>query len=440
MRRVHEPAAYGPQGQCYWADTVAAEDWPRFEGAQRADVAVIGGGFTGLSAALHLAEAGLDAAVLEAEHPAWGASGRNGGFCCLGGAKAPSAILRRRHGTAGLLEWRASERAAVRTVAGLIERFDLAVDRTGRGETRLAHSPRAWARMREDAARAEAEYGVRPVLTPPEWLGQQGLGGTWHGAMTIPIGFALNPGKYHAGLATAAAGSGARLFAESPVQALEPERGGWILRTPRGVLRAGRVVIATNGYSAEDLPGWLGGRTLPVQSSVIVTRPLTAEDRAAQGWTGDQMAYDSRFLLHYFRLLPDGRFLFGMRGGRKATPVAQAAVSRRLRADFVQAFPAWRHVAITHEWSGLVCLMARLTPFVGAVPDHKGLFAALGYHGNGVAMASHAGRIVAALARGATPDTAYPAAMQARPWRWPFGRYRRALLAPVYALADALDG
>ena len=84
--------------------------------------------------------------------------------------------------------------------------------------------------------------------------------------------------------------------------------------------------------------------------------------------------------------------------------------------------------------------MARLTPFVGAVPDHQGLFAALGYHGNGVAMASHAGRIVAALARGATPDTPHPAAMQARPWRWPFGRHRRALLAPVYALADAMDG
>ena len=76
-----------------------------------------------------------------------------------------------------------------------------------------------------------------------------------------------------------------------------------------------------------------------MQSSVIVTRPLTSEERAAQGWTGDQMAYDTRFLLHYFRLLPDGRFLFGMRGGRTATPAAQAAISRRIRADFARGLP-----------------------------------------------------------------------------------------------------
>ncbi|WP_347220921.1 NAD(P)/FAD-dependent oxidoreductase, partial [Mycolicibacterium poriferae] len=90
--------------------------------------------------------------------------------------------------------------------------------------------------------------------------------------------------------------------------------------------------------------------------------------------------------LHYFRKLPDGRFLFGMRGGRTATPRARAAIARKIRRDFHAMFPAWHGVEITHDWSGLVCLMANLPPFAGPVPGHPGLFAGLGYHGNGVAM------------------------------------------------------
>lgn len=439
MRRLYEAAAYGPQGRCFWADTVGGPDWPVLDGDAATEVAVIGGGFTGVSAALHLAEAGTGVTVLEAEHAGWGASGRNGGFCCLGGAKATSSMLRKRHGEAGLRDWRAAEVAAVDTVAALLDRFDMAVDRHSEGETLLAHSAKAWAGLQAGAARVEAEYGVTPRLTPREALMQEGLGGPWHGALTTPIGFALNPRKYHAGLADAAARAGADLRSGSPVTGLRREGSVWVLETPQGRLRARRVVLATNGYSSEDLPDWLRARYLPVQSSVIVTRPLTETERAAQGWTSGQMAYDSRFLLHYFRLMPDGRFLFGMRGGLRASPRAQAAVSRKIRADFAKAFPAWRDVEITHEWSGLVCLMAGLTPFVGEVPDHPGLYAAIGFHGNGVAMGTYAGQLVAAVVRDATPEGPYPAVMQDRPGRFPLGRFRRALLAPAYLAAEAFD-
>ena len=439
MRRLYEPPAYGPQGRCFWADTVPSTDWQRLEGDATTEVAVIGGGFTGLSAALHLAEAGTEVTLLEAEHPGWGASGRNGGFCCLGGAKASSAVLRRRFGEAGLRDWRRTEIAAVATVEGLLGRHGIDVDRHSEGETLLAHSPRAWAALQDGVPRLRAEYGITPQLIPRDALRQEGLGGPWHGALSLPVGFALNPRKYHDGLADAATRAGARLHAESPVTGLRRDGGGWLLETPRGRLRASRVVLATNGYSSEDLPGWLRARTLPVQSSVIVTRPLSAAEQDVQGWTSGQMAYDSRFLLHYFRRMPDGRFLFGMRGGLRATPRAQAAISRRIRRDFHAAFPEWRDVEITHEWSGLVCLMAGLTPFVGPVPDHPGLFAALGFHGNGVAMGTHAGRLVAAAMRDVTTDASIPAAMRAEPKRFPLGRFRRALLAPAYLAAEAFD-
>ncbi|SDY59228.1 NAD(P)/FAD-dependent oxidoreductase [Citreimonas salinaria] len=439
MKRLYEPAAYGPQGNCWWAETVPNDPWPVLETNMRCEVAIIGGGFTGLSAALHLAQDGVDVALLEAEHPGWGASGRNGGFCCLGGAKAPRTLLLRRYGPEGLAEWRTAEVAAVELVDGLLRDHAIDVDRHSEGETLLAHTPKAWARMRADQDAARVDFGIAPTLIPRDGLRENGLGGPWHGAATMPIGFALNPRKYHAGLARAAQKAGALLFQDSAVTRLTRAEGGWRLDTAGGALRANRVLIATNGYTSDDLPDWIAGRTLPVQSSVIVTEPLGEDVLAAQGWTSSQMAYDTRHLLHYFRLMPDRRFLFGMRGGLRVTPRAQAVIARKIRADFARLFPAWQGVRITHEWAGLVCLMARLVPFAGAVPDHPGLFAGLGYHGNGVAMASYTGALMADVVQGRAPRRPWPRAMQSIPPRFPLGRFRRASLWPAYAMGEAFD-
>ena len=437
MKRIYEAAAYGPQGACFWADTVPPGSWPALPGSRQTEVAVIGGGFTGLSAALHLAQAGVQVTLLEADHPGYGASGRNGGFCCLGGAKAPASVLRKRFGEAGLREWRTCEKAAIDTVADLLQTHAIDADTHSEGETLLAHSPRAWQKLQAEAQEIPALYGVTPQLTAAGDLAAEGLAGPFHGALTVPLGFALNPRKYHAGLARAAQQAGATLHAHSPVTRLRPIAGRWQLDTAAGSVTADRVLLATNGYSSEDLPDWLAARYLPVQSSVIVTAPLTEAQRQAQGWTSRQMAYDTRQLLHYFRLLPDNRFLFGMRGGLTATPRAQAAISRRIRREFTAMFPAWRDVQITHEWAGLVCLMANLTPYAGPVPGHPGLFAGMGYHGNGVAMGSHVGRLMAEMIRGA--PSPLPAALRTLPTRFPLGRLRRALLAPAYVTAALFD-
>ncbi|GGG81846.1 oxidoreductase [Salipiger pallidus] len=438
MKRIYEAPAYGPQGDCWWAQTVPAEDWPRLEGDRHAEVAIIGGGFTGLSAALHLAQDGVDTVLLEAEHPGYGASGRNGGFCCLGGAKASGRRIRNAWGQEGLTEWRRAEKAAVDSVASLLDSHQIDADRHSEGETLIAHSSRAFTRLRQEAGEIEAEYGVTPRLVDMEGMAAEGLSGPFFGAMTIPLGFALNPRKYHAGLGRAALAAGAALHGHSPVTSMT-RNGRWQLTTPHGTVTADRVILATNGYSSEDLPPWLRARYLPVQSSVIVTEPLTPEMQARQGWTSRQMAYDTRTLLHYFRLMPDNRFLFGMRGGLTATPRATRAISARIRADFQAMFPGWCDVRIDHEWAGLVCLMPDLVPFAGAVPDHDGLFAGMGYHGNGVAMGSHTGVILADLVQGKAPRVIHPAPMREPPGRFPLGRHRRALLVPAYAVASTLD-
>ena len=438
MKRLWEARAYedAVRAGCAWR---LDRDWPGFEGDQDSDVAVIGAGYTGLSAALHLAEAGERVTVLDAKAPGWGASGRNGGFCCLGGARVSDAALVRRHGAGANDAWFAAEVAAVDLVAGLIDRFGIDAATHSDGELVLAHRPRAYRGFSQARARL-ARRGVAAEILPPEALTARGLSAAGSfGGLHVRKGFALDPGAYAQGLARAAAAAGADIRAGAPVVSVTRERDRFRLVTPKGSLRAKRLLVATGGYSSEDLPPWLAGRLLPVQSSVIVTRPLSASEQAAQGWTSDLMAYDSRTLLHYFRLMPDGRFLFGMRGGSRATPGAEARIARRIRADLAAMFPAWAEVGIDHEWSGLVTLTARGTPYVGAIPGMAGAWTALAYHGNGVAMGSYAGALAADLIRGRTPERPFPDAMKAPLSRFPLAPLRRALFAAASAGFGVLD-
>ncbi len=439
MRRLYEEPAYATPEACYWTQTVPSRSWPRAQGALSCDVAIIGGGFTGLTAALRLAQRGVDVALFDAQAPGWGASGRNGGFCCLGGGKLERTWALRAHGEPAWKTWCDAQKMAVAHVDAVIDEQALAVDRHSQGETLLAHKPKAMVAMRAEAKAMAQDYNTRPILIDRSELADHGLSGPFHGALTVPIGFALNPAKYHAGLTRAAEEAGVRVFAQSPVTRLHTRNGGFLLQGADFECAAPKTILATNGYSSEDLPDWLRARTLPVMSSIIVTRPLTDAELAAEGWTSDQMAYDSRTLLHYFRKLPDNRFLFGMRGGLYATPRADAAIARKIRKDFHSMFPAWAEVPITHAWSGLACLMANLTPFCGEVPGHPGLYAGLGYHGNGVAMGSYTGRLLGDIVLGDRPDLPYPDFMRAEPKRFPLGRYRRSLLAPVYAAATLFD-
>lgn len=441
MKRIYPDYAYGtgPRAGCWWDETCESPPRPALKGAHIHDVAIVGGGFTGISAALHLAEAGVDVAVLETRYVGFGASGRNGGFCCLGGGRLSDQALDRQVGTDGRLEWRQAEAASVRLVAGLIDRLGIEVDRHSDGETQMAHRPRDFVAMEAEAARYVENYGITPRLIPVQDLESEGMNAGFHGALTVPLGFGLNPRKYILGLAKAAERAGAHIYHDTAVLRIAGTTDGYELSTGEGALRARRIIIATNGYSSEDLPDWLAGRYMPTQSSVIVTRPLTRSELGAQGWSSGQMAYDTRNLLHYFRLMPDNRMLFGVRGGLLASENADQRAIRRARSDFETMFPAWKDVETPHCWSGMVCIARDQMPFAGEVPDQPGMFASLCYHGNGVAMASYAGALLADLVQDKAPDRVYPRIVQRPLAKFELGRYRRALM-PIayarYALAD----
>lgn len=441
MKRIYGDYAYSdaPRAGCWWDETCALPDRPALNGDQQYDVAIIGGGFTGISAALHLAEAGVSVAVLESEYVGWGASGRNGGFCCLGGGMLDNRALDRAFGRDGRIAWRQTEVAAVNFVEGIVKRFGIDVDRHSAGETQFAHRPRDFEAMRQQLAYYSENYGIEARLTDKAGLASEGMNAGYHGALTIPIGFALNPRKYIAGLAQAAEGAGAKIYHKSAVTGIEQQQSGYVLRTQNGSVKADKVIVATNGYSSEDLPKWLGARYMPTQSSIIVTRPMTQSELGSQGWTSGQASYDTKHLLHYFRLMPDNRMLFGVRGGLLSNTASEARAIRRARADFDQMFPAWRDVETPYTWSGMVCIARDRMPFVGKVPGQPGVFTSLCYHGNGVAMASYCGALLSAVVQGKTPDMIYPDAIKRPLAKFELGRLRRLVMPLAYAgfaLAD----
>lgn len=435
MRRIYPEFAYSdaPRAGCWWNETCDMPERPSLAGDHSCDVAIIGGGFTGISAALHLAQAGVSVSVLESRYVGWGASGRNGGFCCLGGGMLENEALEKAFGVQGRKDWRQAEMDAIALVEDLLARFDIDVDRHSDGETQLAHRPRDYEHMRADQTHYAESYGFEARLTDPADLAEEGMNAGFHGAMTLPVGFGLNPRKYIRGLAQAAEQAGARIYHDSPVTEIARDLLGFELRSGQGRLRAKRVIVATNGYSSEDLPDWFASRYMPTQSSIIVTRPMTQSELGAQGWTSGQASYDTRHLLHYFRLMPDNRMLFGVRGGLMANAGSEARAIARARADFERMFPAWTGVETQNSWSGMVCIARDRMPFVGEVPDTPGLFASLCYHGNGVAMASYCGALLADLTQEKTPSRVYPQAVQRPLAKFELGRFRRAIMPLAYA-------
>lgn len=408
---------------------------PVLDGDLTTDVAIIGAGFTGLSAALHLAQDfGSAPVVLDAAQVGWGASGRNAGFNCLGGGKISDAAYTARWGDADLGLYYTTQRRATEVVGELLDSHAIDADRQPAGEWLMAHRRKDFEGFAEDAAYLQRMTGVQSEIIPPEALRERGVNGAgFHGGMLSNSGFCLNPRRYVFGLADAVRRAGGRIFGDSAVTKITrlPD-GRFALQTAKGRVVADRLVLAGNGYNSENLPPWMRGRYMPVVSHIMVTEPMGADVLGDQDWLVNQMACDTRKMLHYFRLLPDGRMLFGMRGAPNLGPDNRARMPAAVRADFDEMFPAWQHVKTAYHWSGLICVSRKLVPYVGAIDDWKGAYTALAYHGNGVSMASYCGRLLAGMAAGKPYDEPLSAGMRAPLERYPFSRFRRLGLPAAF--------
>ncbi len=375
-----------------WEATAApAPDTPTLQGALRAEVAIVGAGFTGLSAALHLAEAGRDVVVIDAQAPGWGASGRNGGQV-IAGVKDDPDVLEQRHGTALV----ATVGSGPDLVFDLIARHAIDCSPVRSGWLQLAVSEATLRVASGRAAQWQARGAPVRALDAREAARLSGSG-VYVGGWLDRRGGTVQPLAYARGLAAAAQRAGARIFSASPATGLA-QNGGWDVQTPHGSVRAATVILATNAYT-DRLHDPLRRSVVAVPSYQIATDPLPEALRASILPEGQSVS-DMRRLLRYFRTDAEGRLVMGARGVYGDAPPAQA-MRRQLQA-VREIYPQAAGLAFPYRWGGMVAVTPDHMPHLHALAP--GLLAGLGYNGRGVAMATLMGKLLADWAGGADAD------------------------------------
>ncbi|MBB3772678.1 glycine/D-amino acid oxidase-like deaminating enzyme [Angulomicrobium tetraedrale] len=385
----------------------------RLDGDLRVDVAVVGGGITGLSSAYHLAKAGVRVALVEAHGFGWGASGRNGGQVNPG-LKHEPAEIERTFGPELGARMVAFAFTAPDKVFQLVSEAGIACEARRTGTLRAAFSAGSVAFLE----RATAELQRRGM--PVEWLDReavaQATGTTRYTAAALDRrGGALNPLAYSRGLARAAAGAGARLFSHTPALSLARISDGWMLATPTGQIRAARVILGTNGYTDDLWPG-LKRAVVPVFSGIIASEPL-AEREAARILPGRHVLYEHESITVYYRLDAANRLLMG--GRSRLQPLHGPAPFADLQRYTRRLWPFLADIRWSHGWNGQLGITMDHYPVIAA--PAPGLVACIGYNGRGVAMATAMGGELARWATG-TPEHALD--MPVRPFTtYPFHRF-----------------
>jgi glycine/D-amino acid oxidase-like deaminating enzyme len=361
---------------------------PPLEGEHNAEVIVVGGGITGISAALHLAESGFAVALLEAHGPGWGASGRNGGQVNPGLKEDPDVVVRR-FGTDLGERMNAFSGGAPEFAFKLIERLNIDCEARRNGTLRAAVSKRQAARLRSTAAQLERR-GVAVKLLEGSALEQATGTDRYALALFDPRGGDLHPLRYTRGLARAARAAGAKLYDDSRALCLEKRDHGWRVSTARGSLAAPHVLLATNGYT-DGLWPELKTTIVPVFGAMGASAPLS--DAAARRILPQRsVLYEIGAVTCYYRVDGRQRLLFGGRG--PMGEVTEITSIKHLLAYAEQLWSGAGPLTWTHAWGGQLAMTTDHYPHVHE--PQPGITICLGYNGRGVAMATAMGAALAA--------------------------------------------
>ncbi len=384
MAHANDP---GYPDSYYLATAIGIEDRPSLEEELTADVCVIGGGFTGLSAALNLAEMGMSVVVLEAERIGYGASGRCGGLVGSGQrqdvleAEEQFDVARSRQ------LWNFAE-LAKDEIRSRIEKHDIQCD-LQKGQLVGVHkkSYLGWAEEMSNALTERYEYPfcraldaeeVREYVATDDFL--EGLYDTE--AMN------LHPLNYTLGLARAASEAGVRIFENSRVQSYTSTDPA-VVKTATGSVKASFVVLGCNGYLGKLEPR-SAGKIMPINNFMLATEPL-GEERALELINGRFGIHDTRFVVNYFRLSDDYRLLFG--GGENYRPDFPPDIAKFVRRPMLKLFPQLRDVKIDYAWGGTLSVTVNRLPHLGRLEPN--VFFGQGYSGHGIITANFAGKVIA---------------------------------------------
>ncbi|PZO02944.1 MAG: FAD-dependent oxidoreductase [Hyphomicrobiales bacterium] len=384
-----------------WGATATKlRDFPPLQRDAQADVVIIGAGYTGLSAAHHLAQSGLSSIVLEANRPGWGASGRNGGVITAKFRVSFPAIAAA-HGKPMAKRMYDIALEATEIVSELVESYDIkAAQLTRSGQVKAAHNHEtlAYAVKEADWLRSELGDTTMSVLDAGQVRDETGSDSFVGGVLNAGSG-GIHPLNYLHGLAEGVAKRGVAIYAGTPALRLRREGDGVLVETTGGVVRAQQAIIATNSYSDLTPATRAYQKTLiPFRSAIIATEKLSP-DLAASVMPTRRTYTETKRMMRWFRMVDD-RIVFGGRGAFGKTDSAAAFAA--LHKAMVGIFPQVADVPLAYRWSGLVAMTLDSVPHVGRVDDRVML--AMGYNGAGVAMSSLMGRYLAAFARGGQPD------------------------------------
>lgn len=365
----------------------------------RADVAVIGGGFTGLSAALHLAEGGAETVLVEAAQIGFGASGRNNGQVIPNLSRLdPDDIVagvRPEHGGRDKGEQLvALIRDSASLVFDLIRRHGIAAEAVQKGWFQPAHRP---SRMKlvEKRVRQWGQRGAPVRLLNQEEVARLSGSAFWQGGWENPTGGRINPMGFARGLAGAAIAAGARVHTGSPATAIAREEGGWRVTTPRGRVLAQRLVIATHAYTPPGLWPGLERSLVPVRSYQMATTPLSDNIRKTILPEGHALS-DTQGDLHFFRFDASGRLITG--GGLILPFGWDGRIRARIGARLRRVFPQVGEFGFTHAWWGYIAATDDKAPHLYELAP--GVLAWTGCNGRGVALATALGREMARASLG----------------------------------------
>ena len=391
---------------------------------EKVDVAVIGGGYTGLSAARTLAKQGVRVAVLEAETIGWGASSRNGGMALTGLKPSMQSVFKKfgRDLAKQLFQYSLD---SVSTVEKIVSEENIDCGFARYGHLLTANKPKHYRALTGEVEFMSREFNHEVTLISQSEQRSEIGSDLYHGALVDEVSGGLNPAQYVTGLARASENAGAMLHARARVNKLERRGKRFILKTERGSVNAESVFVGTSGYTGR-VTRKLQKKIIPIGSFIIATEKL--RDELANNLSPkNRMIFDYKHFLNYFRLW-DNRMIFG---GRAAFfPENEKTIERSaeiLRREMIQVYPQLKDAKVEYAWGGTLDFAFDMMTHVG---QEDGVFYSLGYAGHGVAMGTHLGKTVAqAMLKGNIKEhpfaqLKFPSAplglYDGRPWFLPF--------------------
>lgn len=428
-----------PAPSTYWHSTHNCVHYEALARDINTEYLVIGGGYTGLSAAITLAEAGKHVVLIDAHSVGFGCAGRNGGFILSGSGRLSLSAIEDKWGEGTAKGMQQEFEGAVKLLHKRIARHSMQVDLCEGPYFKLAHSAKHAKRLHHAASVQETKFGAKSTLLSQNDVERRFSINSTYGGVKVE-GACLHPLKLADEYAKTAQGLGAQLYYNTPALDIRKDGSTYLVKTPSGNIRANNVLIASNAYTPKQFHNAVDNKQFPVQSSIFVTAPLTQKQQAETGLSTPMSFMDTRMMKYYYRVLPDGRLLFGGRGAVLGKHSEHPSEKARLYRAMIKSFPALEGITMTHFWSGWVSVSLDDMPRIFIdTKDNDSLGYAMGYCGSGVSFAAFAGmRLAQRMLSNEDIDLSLPLYQSPLP-TFPFATFRRVALRGLYQWAKIAE-